>query len=436
MSKWKIVVITMFLIFSAVAIGLGVHYRDDIKGWFNASQEKPSEPIKPPNGANVYAVKFKALNQEIIQYVEAGEIIKEPLIEIEGYSFEGWLLNGERVDLSTFQVNSDMEFIADLIKICKVSFHVGTEIIENFVKLGETCEVPLVENIGDSKFAYWSLSYEGGEAVDPIEYMLNEMTEDITFYAQFTDVLSGKLLDFSILNGEITGYSGTEEYISFPKSYSIENGLFIEGNDYPITGIAVNAFKGNKTIKSVNFSSNILKIGASAFAGCINLEGITMSDNLEEIGERAFYGCSRLRKVLHFSSKLTKINDFTFGDCSSLVELALPDSIIEIGNCAFELCFNLFKVTLPSSLIKIGKMAFIACESLKSIIIPESVIEIGKGCFNQVQNLVVNMNSLVPPLVEDGDLGASSLKVVVPDDLFEIYSAAGWSCQILKKSEV
>lgn len=436
MSKWKIIVITMFLVCLAVAIGLGVHYRESIKGWFNFSSEKPIEPVKPPNSVNIYAVKFKAGNQEFVKYIEAGEYVSAPTISIESYSFEGWLLNGERVDLSTLQINSDIEFIADLLKICKVSFHIGTEIIDNFVKIGEVCEVPIVSNVGDSKFVYWSLSYEGGDPVDPIDYMLNDMTEDITFYAQFTDVLSGKLLDFSILNGEITGYGGTGEYISFPSSYSIENGLFIEGNDYQITGIAANAFKGNKTIKSVNFSSNILKVGASAFAGCINLEGITMSDNLEEIGERAFYGCSNLRRVLHFSNKLTKINDFTFGDCSSLIELQLPDSVIEIGDCAFELCSNLTSIVLPSSLVRLGKMVFIACENLKSIIIPDSVIEIGSGCFSQIQNLVVNMYSDVPPVVENGNLGSSSLKVIVPDELFDAYVAAGWSCQILKKSEV
>ncbi len=435
MSKWKIIVITMFLVCLAVAIGLGVHYRESIKGWFNFSSEKPIEPVKPPNSVNIYAVKFKAGNQEFVKYIEAGEYVSAPTISIESYSFEGWLLNGERVDLSTLQINSDMEFIADLLKICKVSFHIGTDIIENFVKVGEHCEVPVVSDMGDSKFVYWTLTYKGGDPVDPIEYMLNDMTEDITFYAQFTDVLSGKLLNFGILNGEIFSYSGTEEFLSFPKSYSIYNGILVEGTDYAITGIADNAFKDNKTIKSVNFGSNILKIGYSAFENCTNLEGITMSDNLEEIGDRAFWGCSNLRRILHFSNKLTKINDFVFSGCS-LTEIELPSGIVEIGDCAFELCSSLTSVVLPSSLVRLGKMAFIACESLKSITIPKTVIEIGKSCFSQIQNLVVNMYSDDPPVVEQGIIGLSGLTVVVPDELFEIYSAAGWSCRILKRSEV
>lgn len=73
----------------------------------------------------------------------------------------------------------------------------------------------------------------------------------------------------------------------------IPDNLITPFNTYKVTGIADQAFKGNKTIKSVTIGANVKKIGKEAFSSCKKLKKITIrSAKLKpgKIGKNAFKG--------------------------------------------------------------------------------------------------------------------------------------------------
>ena len=80
------------------------------------------------------------------------------------------------------------------------------------------------------------------------------------------------------------------------------------------------------SIKSIEFSSNVTRIGYGAFKNCSSLTSITLPKSLVEFGREAFY------------------------NCSSLTSIIIPDSVEIIGEKAFEGCTNLKTVINFSSL--------------------------------------------------------------------------------------
>lgn len=143
--------------------------------------------------------------------------------------------------------------------------------------------------------------------------------------------------------------------------------------------IALEAFRGNQTIKEVILPDTLKAIGESAFEDCTNLEKINLPQSLTCIGNLAFAGCKLNQDIklpenldfignyafrnteiknLDFSDKLTNIGWNAFEDCVNITEATIPEGVTTIGNMAFTGCTNLEKITLPSTLESIGYLAF------------------------------------------------------------------------------
>ena len=101
----------------------------------------------------------------------------------------------------------------------------------------------------------------------------------------------------------------------------------VNGITCKVTGISANAFKNNKSLKSV-----------------------TIGRNVTVIGTNAFYGCKKLSKV------------------------SGGNGIVKIGHRAFANCISLSKITIPGSVRSIGKQAFCNCKKLSSITIKTSTL--------------------------------------------------------------
>lgn len=112
----------------------------------------------------------------------------------------------------------------------------------------------------------------------------------------------------------ITKYEGNDSDIIIPAKYK---GL-------PVTLIAMNAFSGCTTVKSIEIPSSIESIGSLAFNGCTSLEQITLSEGLQSIGKDAFNGCKRL-KTIHIPSTVRSISDSyaPFYGCAALEEITV-----------------------------------------------------------------------------------------------------------------
>ncbi len=102
--------------------------------------------------------------------------------------------------------------------------------------------------------------------------------------------------------------------VEFTKSNSIDsanisipNIVTINGITYKVTSVAKNAFKNNKTLKSITINGNITKINANAFKGCSNLKTIKIkSKNLKTVGKNAFKGIHKKAKIKVPSKSLKK----------------------------------------------------------------------------------------------------------------------------------
>lgn len=68
-------------------------------------------------------------------------------------------------------------------------------------------------------------------------------------------------------------------------------------NSFKVTGIAKNACKGMKKLKTVTVGANVDTIGEKAFYNCIKLKTVVIGKNVEEIGKLAFYGDKSIKKI-------------------------------------------------------------------------------------------------------------------------------------------
>lgn len=79
--------------------------------------------------------------------------------------------------------------------------------------------------------------------------------------------------------------------------------ISVKGKKYKVTSIGTNAFKGNKTIKSVKLGDNVITIAGGAFSGCKKLKSIVIGKNLTSIGKKV----SKYKKILKSVKKIVKI---------------------------------------------------------------------------------------------------------------------------------
>ena len=110
-------------------------------------------------------------------------------------------------------------------------------------------------------------------------------------------------------SGKITG--GTVAYIKPNnkncKKATVPGFIVLNGVKFKVTVIAKNAFKNNKSLKTVIIGANVKKIGSNAFRNCKNLKKITFkSKNITQIGGNAFKGIYKKANVIIPKKKLTK----------------------------------------------------------------------------------------------------------------------------------
>ena len=94
------------------------------------------------------------------------------------------------------------------------------------------------------------------------------------------------------------------------------------------------------------------------------VENIILPETITEIRANAFYYCKSLKSV-KFSSRLLKIGDSAFNKTNIGPSLDIPNTVISIGQYSFFNCNNIFTINLPESISFIGLMAFAFCTKLR-----------------------------------------------------------------------
>lgn len=157
--------------------------------------------------------------------------------------------------------------------------------------------------------------------------------------------------------GTVT-YTGTTNRKS--KNIKVPSTVTINGITYKVTGIADNAFKGNKTVTKVTIPKNVTTIGKNAFNGCSKLKTITVGSNVTAIGANAFKGCSSLTSIT-LPSKTTTIGANAFKDCKKLKTLTIKSTKMTTKTLSKTAFYGLPKtatVKVPKSKVNSYKKLF------------------------------------------------------------------------------
>ncbi len=122
-------------------------------------------------------------------------------------------------------------------------------------------------------------------------------------------------------------------------------------------------FFGCSSLESVVLPTQVKVIPVNCFYGCKSLESVPLTA-ITHINESAFEGCESL-KTVNFSTSLLKIEKSAFANCFEIGEIKLPPNTLSIGEEAFSGCTALSKIYIPSSVTRIGDNAFKGCVNLR-----------------------------------------------------------------------
>lgn len=143
------------------------------------------------------------------------------------------------------------------------------------------------------------------------------------------------------------------------KTINVPNTIEINGENYTVTEISDNAFKGNKTITKITIGKNVTSIGNNAFNGASKLTKVSVGKNVETVGNNAFKGCVSLKSIT-LNNKVKKIGSNAFNGCKKLKTLTIKSTKLSDKN----LNKKAFKGIKAGTTIKVPKKKLNAYKKL------------------------------------------------------------------------
>ena len=227
----------------------------------------------------------------------------------------------------------------------------------------------------------------------------------ITASAEVETKKSGNY-EYTILKdgtAEIAKYTGKESKVTIPQKLGGKK----------VTSIGIEAFYGNKTIKSMTIPEGVTTIGAFSFNACENLTDIKIPKSVNELlsylSKNPFVGTkwladqekknpmvivndiliegSKCKGDIVIPDNVKKINGMAFYWDLELTGVTIPKNVKIIGHDSFRACYNLTKLKIQDGVKSIESCAFIACTGLKSVEIPDSVKTLEGFVFDACLNL-------------------------------------------------
>ena len=270
--------------------------------------------------------------------------------------------------------------------------------------------------------------------------------------------------DCVIINGILYKYYGSERVFHIPSGVTSISDSAFEGNvklvslhiAASVSTIRNKAFKDCISLNAVYIpadGSMLESIMDEAFAGCVNMSyfDFAAATALTEIGDRAFADSASLRSV-EFTPSVTRIGEYTFAEsginsvvmksgiristlsdglfynCRSLKSVTFEGSntLSSIGSYVFYECGVLSSFFNPvASIASIGSYAFYNCRSLSDFNVNEKMIkEIGKDAVTGVNYISAqNTNMIILGNILISYTGTDKI-VTVPANITLIYDSA------------
>lgn len=157
--------------------------------------------------------------------------------------------------------------------------------------------------------------------------------------------------------------------------------------EIPVQHIADYAFQGASMV-SVEFGSNVSRIGFAAFKDCALLETLILNEGLENVQSEAFQECKKL-STLTLPDSLQNLSSKAFYRCTQLQTLTIGKGLISLESEVFSGCSNLITVQFPadSKIHSIGQSSFYSCTELSALSLPLSLRYINQNAFYNCRNL-------------------------------------------------
>lgn len=140
-------------------------------------------------------------------------------------------------------------------------------------------------------------------------------------------------------------------------SVRIPDTIKVNGITCKVTGISANAFKNNKSLKSVTIGRNVTVIGTNAFYGCKKLSKVNGGNGIVKIGHRAFANCSSLSKIT-IPGSVRSVGKQAFCNCKKLRSITIKTSTLSgktVGSKAFAGTYKKPTVKVPAKQLKAYK---------------------------------------------------------------------------------
>ncbi len=199
----------------------------------NTYQTKISELEKSIAFYELYIANLESDTNVVATFIFNGSVIGINQLEkgsttsiktpesTERVTFNYWMVNGEQVDLATYPINSNTEFVANVTIKHLVTFASNGENVSS-AYYEEDDSIALPENLTRTGYDFDGWTINNIDVVDPTTYT---PSEDITFIAKWTKV-------------------HTVTYIVEDQTYTepVRNGEYAEGIDNTTLGLADNIF--------------------------------------------------------------------------------------------------------------------------------------------------------------------------------------------------
>ena len=348
MSKKKKIFIVAYIILICFLLACGIGFSIYLYNQNQTETPGTGEQERPVEEQFLVTFEIEDSQQSYWQIVNNGEFAIAPTTPTkEGYTFKGWAVNGEIVDLSSYPIIQDTTFTAVF----------ASKITTDYVFNGST----LVKYNGTDTNIIIPSSYsinENGEAVDG---------DDI----QITTI-------------------GDNAFVNINENFKPASIVVSEG----IKTVGRWTFSNLFTLQKISLPSTLTSLGDNCFTSCTSLTQVDFQPASVNLGEGCFYNCSALTTIT-IPEGITSLNKNTFANCTSLETVILPSSLISLGERSFYNCTSLASVTLPA-VESIGLACFWGNSELEEVkILTEKSFYIEEDAFNETKAKVLVWNRLL-----------------------------------------
>lgn len=141
--------------------------------------------------------------------------------------------------------------------------------------------------------------------------------------------------------------------------------VVLEDNTAKITKYLAQDERPEYEIPSSIDEYTVTVIGAEAFKGAQGIREVHTPSTLIKIEEHAFEGSSVKTVKMNRSKNLTEIGEYAFAECDNLIQADMPASLASLGDYAFYHCDKLRIAQFRGNTGTIGTFSFDACPEVK-----------------------------------------------------------------------